>query len=216
MTAPRFITLEGGEGTGKSTQARRLGARLEELGHKVTLTREPGGSPGAEAIRQLLVTGEPNRWTPLGETLLHFAARQEHLARTIRPALARDEWVICDRFVDSTMAYQGAAQGFDQSAITRLADLVIGQTMPSLTLILDLPVDIGLARAASRAGVNPAPHDGEDRYERMGKAFHETLRQSFLEIARAAPQRCAIINAAQSEEQVAVQIWHTVTSRLPI
>jgi len=216
VTAPRFITLEGGEGTGKSTQARRLGAKLEELGHKVTLTREPGGSPGAEAIRALLVTGDTNRWTPLGEALLHFAARQEHLANTIRPALARGEWVICDRFVDSTVAYQGAAQGFDQSAITRLAELVIGDTMPSLTLILDLPVEVGLARAKSRAGAAPATQGSEDRYERMGTAFHETLRRTFLEIAKAEPGRCAVIDGAQDMDEVARQIWHTVSSRLPI
>lgn len=212
MTAPRFITLEGGEGAGKSTQARRLGARLEELGHKVTLTREPGGSPGAEAIRALLVTGDTNRWTPLGEALLHFAARQEHLARTIRPALDRHEWVICDRFVDSTVAYQGAAQGFDQSAIARLAELVIGDTMPSLTLILDLPVDVGLARASARA----VTQGGEDRYERMGALFHETLRRTFLEIARSEPDRCVVIDGTQNEDDVERQIWHSVTSRLPI
>ena len=210
MSAPRFITLEGGEGAGKSTQARHLGARLEELGHKVTLTREPGGSPGAEAIRSLLVTGDTNRWTTLGEVLLHFAARQEHLAHTIRPALARNEWVICDRFVDSTIAYQGAAQGFDQNTIMRLADLVIGDTMPSLTLMLDLPVDLGLSRANLRTGAQ----NTEDRYERMGTPFHETLRQSFLEIANATPERCVVIDAAQSEDDVARQIWHTVSLRL--
>ena len=212
MTAPRFITLEGGEGAGKSTQARRLRTRLEELGHKVTLTREPGGSPGAEAIRALLVTGDTNRWTPLGEALLHFAARQEHLAHTIRPALSRGEWVICDRFVDSTVAYQGAAQGFDQSAITRLAELVVGDTMPSLTLILDLPVEVGLARASARATAQST----EDRYERMGTSFHETLRRTFLEIARSEPDRCVVIDGTQNEAEVARQIWHSVTSRLPV
>lgn len=207
VPGPRFITLEGGEGAGKSTQIRRLAARLTGLGHQVTLTREPGGSPGAEAIRALLVTGDVARWSPLGETLLHFAARQEHLAATIRPALARGEFVLCDRFVDSTFAYQGAAQGLDPTVIAQLAKLVVGDTMPDLTLVLDLPVEIGLARAGARGG--------EDRYERMGAAFHETLRQTFLARARAEPNRCVIIDATASEDEVERQIWHSVTLRLP-
>lgn len=207
MSAPLFITLEGGEGAGKSTQIKRLAAKLNELGHKVTLTREPGGSPGAEAIRALLVTGDAARWTPLGETLLHFAARQEHLAATIRPALARGEIVLCDRFVDSTFAYQGTAQGLAPEIIAALAKLVIADTMPDLTLILDLPVDIGLARAASRGG--------EDRYERMGEAFHEKLRQTFLARAAAEPHRCTVIDASAPADEVERQIWHSVTSRLP-
>jgi dTMP kinase len=207
VPGPRFITLEGGEGAGKSTQIRRLAARLTGLGHQVTLTREPGGSPGAEAIRALLVTGDVARWSPLGETLLHFAARQEHLAATIRPALARGEFVLCDRFVDSTFAYQGAAQGLDPSVIAQLATLVIGDTMPDLTLVLDLPVEIGLARAGARGG--------EDRYERMGAAFHETLRQTFLARASAEPNRCVVIDATASEDEVERQIWHSVTLRLP-
>ncbi|MGV8995973.1 MAG: dTMP kinase [Parvibaculaceae bacterium] len=207
MTAPRFITLEGGEGAGKSTQIKRLAARLIEAGHKVTVTREPGGSPGAEAIRALLVSGDTARWTPLGETLLHFAARQEHLEATIRPALARGDFVLCDRFVDSTFAYQGAAQGLDSAVIEALAARVIGDTMPALTLILDLPVAIGLARAGTRGG--------EDRYERMGVAFHETLRQTFLARAKADPARCKVIDASGNEDTVAQQIWHSVTSYLP-
>jgi dTMP kinase len=208
MTQPRFITLEGGEGAGKSTQAKRLAAGLIERGHRVTLTREPGGAPGAEVIRNLLVTGETGRWTPLAETLLHFAAREEHLTHTIRPALKRGDWVICDRFVDSTFAYQGAAQGSQRETIAALSKIVIGADMPSLTLILDLPVDIGLSRAHKRGG--------EDRYERMGATFHETLRQAFLSIAEAQPERCAIIDAARNEDEVARQIWHSVTSRLPV
>ncbi|HEY4343233.1 MAG TPA: dTMP kinase [Parvibaculum sp.] len=208
MTQPRFITLEGGEGAGKSTQAKRLAAGLIERGHRVTLTREPGGAPGAEVIRDLLVTGETGRWAPLAETLLHFAAREEHLAHTIRPALARGDWVICDRFVDSTFAYQGAAQGLQREAIAALSKIVVGGDMPGLTLILDLPVDTGLSRAHKRGG--------EDRYERMGVAFHETLRQAFLDIAEAQPERCTIIDAAKGEDDVARQIWHSVTSRLPV
>lgn len=208
MTQPRFITLEGGEGAGKSTQARLLASRLIERGHKVTLTREPGGAPGAESIRKLLVTGDTARWTPLAETLLHFAAREDHLAHTIRPALARGEWVICDRFVDSTFAYQGAAQGSEPETIIALSKIVIGEDMPGLTLILDLPVATGLSRAEARGG--------EDRYERMGPVFHETLRQAFLNIAAAQPHRCQIIDATKDVDEVARQIWHSVTSRLPV
>jgi dTMP kinase len=208
MTQPRFITLEGGEGAGKSTQVKRLAARLVERGHHVTLTREPGGAPGAEIIRNLLVTGEIGRWTPLAETLLHFAAREEHLTHTIRPALTRGDWVICDRFIDSTFAYQGVAQGLQRETIAALGKIVVGADMPGLTLILDLPVDVGLARACKRGG--------EDRYERMGSAFHETLRHAFLDIAKAQPERCLVIDAAVDEEEVARQIWHSVTSRLPV
>ena len=208
MTQPRFITLEGGEGAGKSTQAKRLAAKLSERGHRVTLTREPGGAPGAEIIRELLVTGETGRWTPLAETLLHFAAREEHLTHTIRPALARGDWVICDRFIDSTFAYQGAAQGSQRDTIATLGKIVIGNDMPGLTLILDLPVEVGLSRAGQRGG--------EDRYERMGPAFHETLRRAFLNIAKAQPDRCLVIDAALKEDEVARQIWHSVTSRLPV
>jgi dTMP kinase len=207
VTQSRFITLEGGEGAGKSTQAHKLAARLMERGHRVTLTREPGGAPGAEIIRELLVSGDTGRWTPLAETLLHFAAREEHLVRTIRPALVRGDWVICDRFIDSTFAYQGAAQGSSRETIAALGKIVIGDDMPGLTLILDLPVDVGLSRAHHRGG--------EDRYERMGTGFHETLRSAFLAIAEAEPQRCVLIDASLDEENVARQIWHSVTSRLP-
>lgn len=211
MTAPHFITLEGGEGAGKSTQGRRLAARLTQQGHKVTLTREPGGSAGAEAIRALLVTGETTRWSPLAETLLLFAARQDHLAQTIRPALERGEWVVCDRFIDSTYAYQGAAQGLAPDVITELARLVIADTMPALTLILDLPVDVGLARATRPSTI----HGEESRYERMGTPFHEKLRRTFLEIAKANAERCVIIDATANEDEVARQIWHSVASHLP-
>jgi len=202
-----FITLEGGEGAGKSTQLRRLENKLVDRGLRVLLTREPGGSPGAEAIRDLLVTGDVARWTPLTETLLHFAARKDHLEKTVCPALERGEWVICDRFVDSTLAYQGVAQGLGTEPIQQLRRLVVGSDMPQLTLILDLPVDVGLARAKARGA-------GEDRYERMGRDFHHKLRQAFLDIAEAEPERCVVIDATVSEEEVAAQIWSAVTSRL--
>lgn len=210
MTRERFITLEGGEGAGKSTQARRLAARLEEKGHKVLITREPGGSPGAETIRKLIVSGDAGRWTPKAETLLIFAAREDHLARTIRPALDRGEWVICDRFIDSTRAYQGAAQGLDRQVIEKLSEIVIGNDMPALTLMLDLPVEAGLERAGKRAGEGPA----EDRYEKMEVQFHQTLRQAFLDIAAAEPGRCAVIDAARNEEEVAAAIWAEVGIKL--
>ncbi len=216
MGRQRFITLEGGEGAGKSTQLRLLAARLAERGHEVVVTREPGGAEGAEAIRQLLVTGEPGRWTPLSEALLHFAAREDHLARTIRPALARGAWVVSDRFVDSTFAYQGVAQGLGGEVIRSLSRMVIGEDMPALTLILDLPPEIGLARAKGRAPVDKSSTEevAEDRYERMEMRLHETLRNAFLAIAEAEPERCAVMDATRSEAEVAQQIWHSVTSRL--
>lgn len=208
MARGRFITLEGGEGAGKSTQVKRLAAKLEATGYRVVVTREPGGAPGAEAIRELLVKGDTGRWAPRTEALLHFAAREEHLARTIRPALDRGDWVISDRFVDSTMAYQGVAQGLGAEFITRLRDLVVRDDMPALTLILDLPSELGLARAAGRT------NDGEDRYERMKLEFHQILRQAFLDIAKSEPGRCAVIDAAQDEDRVAEAIWAETKTRL--
>lgn len=190
--AARFITLEGGEGAGKSTQARRLAAALRAGGVEVVETREPGGSPGAEEIRRLLTTGEPDRWSPMAETLLHFAARSDHIRRTIRPALKAGRWVCCDRFADSTMAYQGYGHGIDREFIARLAGAVLGDLRPDLTLIFDLPVDQGLARAAARTG-------HEDRYEKMDRKFHEALRRGFLDIAAKDPQRCVVIDASGDE-----------------
>jgi len=200
MSPGRFITFEGGEGAGKSTQIRRLADRLETSGLKVIQTREPGGSPGAEEIRSLLVTGEGDRWTGMTEVLLHFAARADHLARVIRPALAAGTWVLCDRFVDSSMAYQGFAQGLGRPVIADLTTFVVGETMPDLTLILDLPVAEGLARAGGRG-------EGEDRYEKMGTAFHDDLRQAFLSIAAEAPDRCRVIDATADIETVSQAIW---------
>ena len=207
MGRRRFITLEGGEGAGKSTQIRLLAQRLTDAGHRVVTTREPGGAPGAEAIRELLVTGETGRWAPKTEALLHFAAREEHLARTIRPALERGDWVISDRFVDSTMAYQGVAQKLGAEFINELKALVVGDDMPALTLILDLAPETGLARAGRRA-------EGEDRYERMDIEFHKTLRQAFLDIAKNEPERCVVINAERSETEVAEAIWAVVRGQL--
>lgn len=209
----RFITLEGGEGGGKSTQARRLAAMLDGAlngaAGEILLTREPGGSPGAEQIRELLVDGEVQRWDAITETFLHFAARRDHLVNMVQPALARGAWVISDRFADSTMAYQGYGHGVDRDAIAALYRICVGSLTPDLTLILDLPVEAGLARAAGRGG-------GEDRYERMDVAFHERLRQGFLEIARRNSARCVVIDATRSEDEVHAQITAAVRARLAL
>ncbi len=207
MQRGRFITIEGGEGTGKSTQIARLTAWLTERVGEVVRTREPGGSPGAEAIRDLLVNGPPEKWSPLTETLLMFAARRDHIERVIEPALSRGAWVICDRFTDSTRAYQGVAGGADPALIRALEDHVVGPMVPDLTLILDLPVDQGLARAAKRG-------DGEGRFEAKGADFHSRLRQAFLDIAVVETERCAVIDAAGTVDDVADRIIAVVAERL--
>ncbi|NQV78963.1 MAG: dTMP kinase [Alphaproteobacteria bacterium] len=209
MAHGRFITFEGGEGAGKSTQVERLGERLRADGHDVLITREPGGAPGALEIRRLLVEGAVERWEPLSELLLHNAARHEHVRKTIAPALAAGVWVVCDRFADSTVAYQGYGQGVERDTVTRINVLGANGVWPDLTIILDLAVADGLARAVGR-------RDGEDRYERMGADFHERIRAAFLEIARAEPDRCAVIAAAGDIDHVAVQVWDTVRTRLSI
>ncbi len=207
MASGRFISFEGGEGAGKTTQIRRLAERLAPRVGEVVLTREPGGSPGAEALRELLVRGEIDRWSPISETLILYAAREDHLERLIRPALARGAWVLSDRFADSTRAYQGAGGGASEGFITALEQAVLGDVRPELTLSLDLPVDEGLARAAARGG-------GEERFERKGRAFHERLRQGFLKIAHSEPRRCVLIDAAAPPERVAEQVWAAVGGRL--
>ena len=203
----RFITFEGGEGAGKSTQARRLAAALRATGLTVVETREPGGSPGAEEIRRLLTTGEAGRWSPMAETLLNYAARADHLRRTIRPALSAGSIVVSDRFADSTMAYQGYGHGLDRGFIAALAAAVLGGLKPELTLVFDLPVEQGLARAAARAG-------REDRYEKMDRAFHEALRQGYLAIAAAEPARCVVIDAAGDEAATWARVQGAVRERL--
>jgi dTMP kinase len=205
----RFITLEGGEGAGKSTQARRLAAALEAKGKSCVVTREPGGSPGAEEIRALLVNGEPGRWDALTETLLLFAARADHVERTIRPALAAGKFVVCDRFTDSTYAYQGAGRGTPRETVRRIESIALDDFKPDLTLILDLPVEAGLARAKSRG-------TAESRFESFDAAFHERLRQAFLDIARRAPDRCLVIDASGSEDEVAGAIWDAVARRFAL
>jgi dTMP kinase len=201
----KFITLEGGEGAGKSTQAKLLGRGLSEAGLPTVVTREPGGAPGAEDIRGLLVTGAVGRWDPMSEALLHSAARHEHVTKTIQPALDSGTWVICDRFADSTMAYQGYGHGLGRQVVEGLNEWVLGAFAPDLTLILDMDVDDGLARAVAGA---------EDRYERMGRDFHQRLRDGFLEIASREPGRCAVIDAGAGVDEVQAAINAVVRERL--
>lgn len=207
--AGRFITFEGGEGAGKSTQLKLLAEALRGRGLDVLQTREPGGAPGAEDIRRLLVEGEPGRWDAMTETLLHFAARRDHLARTVWPALEQEKWVLCDRFADSTTAYQGCGHGLAAKVIDEIYALTVGDFRPDLTIILDQPVEEGLHRAAGRGGA-------EDRYERMGLDFHRRLRQGFLDIAAANPQRCVVVSAEGSIDDVQSRIFNTVSSRLKL
>jgi dTMP kinase len=204
----RFITFEGGEGAGKSTQLKRLAERLRGRGLEVVATREPGGSPGAEAIRELVLNGAADRWSPVTETLLMYAARRDHVERVIRPALEQGAWVVCDRFADSTRAYQGAGGGTDPGFIAALEQHVLGETRPDLTLIFDLPPEAGLARAQARGG--------EMRFESKGLAFHQRLRDGFLAIARAEPERCALVDAAGAMDEVEAAVWAAVEARLAV
>ena len=206
MTQGFFISFEGGEGAGKSTQIRRLADRLSAAGHDVIVTREPGGSPGAEAIRDLLVNGAADRWSPVTESLLMYAARRDHVERVIRPALARGAVVLCDRYADSTRAYQGAGGDAPASLIAALEEHVLGGTIPVLTLILDLPAQVGLQRAEARGGAA--------RFESKGLAFHERLRAGYLEIARQEPERCVVINADAELDAVTSAIADAVAQRL--
>lgn len=199
-----FITFEGGEGTGKSSHARDLAESLRKKGRSVVLTREPGGSPGAEDIRTLLVTGSAGRWSATAETLLNYAARETHLRETIRPALARGDLVLCDRFMDSTRAYQGVAGGADMELIDTLERRIVGATRPELTLILDVDPELGLKRAKGRGA------SAEDRFEKKGLEFHRILRDGFLAIAAHDPQRCRVIDSSRSYQAVAEDIWRLV------
>jgi dTMP kinase len=208
VTRGRFITLEGGEGAGKSTQLKRLGERLRAQGLEVVTTREPGGSPGAEAIRELVLNGSADRWSPVTETLLMYAARRDHIERVIEPSLARGAWVVCDRFADSTRAYQGAGGGTDPALIAALEAQVLGAARPDLTLVFDIPPQTGLERAQARGG--------EMRFESKGLAFHERLREGFLAIVRAEPDRCALIDAGGSIEAVEAAVWDAVRHRLGV
>ena len=203
----RFITLEGGEGAGKSTQIARLKAFLEARGCKVVATREPGGAPGAEMVRKLLVEGPAERWDGITEALLHFAARREHLRSTVWPALERGDWVLSDRFADSTVAYQGYGHGIDRKMLAELYAIAVGDFRPDLTLILDLPIEVGLSRAAARRG-------NETRYESLPRDFHERVHRGFHEIAIADPGRCVTIDASGSIDQTAAAMAAAVVERL--
>ena len=205
----QFITLEGGEGAGKSTQARLLAERLRSLGHECVVTREPGGSPVAEALREVILSGVAAPLGPSAETVLFTAARLVHMAQTIMPALKRGAFVVCDRFTDSTRVYQGALGKVDPGLIDAMERIAVGAHRPDLTLVLDLPAQTGLARAAARRADGAA-----DRFEAEGLAYHECLREGFLAIAEAEPGRCLIVDAAKGPEEVAASIWSAVQDRL--
>jgi dTMP kinase len=190
----RFITLEGGEGTGKSTLARGLAEHVRMIGREVVVTREPGGAPGADAIRALLVSGDAGRWSATEEALLFAAARLNHLNNTIRPALARHAWVVCDRYYDSTRAYQVAAGGLDPKTLDTLNTLIEAPA-PDLTFVLDLDPALGLARSRGT-------HVGEDRFEKKDESFHARVRAEFLAIAEREPKRCVVLDASKSAADV--------------
>jgi len=214
-----FISFEGGDGAGKSTQIAMLADALREAGRDVVVTREPGGAPGAEAIRKLLVEGAADRWSPMAEALLMYAARADHLQRTILPALEAGAVVLTDRFADSTMAYQGLAGALGAAAVERLHGLVVGTNDPDLTLILDLPPEEGLARAGARPG-GGTESDGsgagaESRFENKGAAYQGAVRAAFLKIAADNPDRCAVIDASGPAGEVAARIRAAVRARLP-
>lgn len=206
----RFVTFEGGEGVGKSTQLRRLAERLNSRGLDVTATREPGGSPRAEALRGVLLSGAAKRFGPFAETVLIAAARADHVDTLIRPALDRGGWVLCDRFIDSTRCYQGVLGDVPQTLIDGLEQVAARNARPDLTLILDAPASVGLARARRRAGEGATP----DRFESEDERFHERLRQAFVEIARVEPERCVLIDATGDPADVEGRIWDIVERRL--
>jgi dTMP kinase len=202
----RFITLEGGEGAGKSTQARLLADALSQHGVSVLCTREPGGAPGAEVLRELLLGGSVE-WSAPAETLLHFAARAEHIETTIRPALASGTWVVCDRFYDSTMAYQGYGQGADRDMIAALTQML--GMVPDVTLVLDVSDTVAIQRQLRRGA-------DADRYERLDALFHARVRQGFRDIAAAAPERCVLLPGDGSEAHVHAAIITELQARLSL
>jgi dTMP kinase len=205
----KFITFEGGEGTGKSTQAAALAAGLEALGIGVKLTREPGGSPGAEIMRHVLLSGAAKPLGAEAEAILFAAARDDHIQYTIRPALDAGNWVISDRFADSTRVYQGVVGEVDDRFIKALERVSVGDLRPNLTLVLDVPAELGLRRAAGRRG-----RSSPDRFEAEKLDFHERLRQAYLMLAAAEPDRCVIVDASAPKKMVAKRIWQAVNSRL--
>jgi dTMP kinase len=212
-TLPRkapFITFEGGEGAGKTTQIRQLADHLAAAGIDSLVTREPGGSPFAEEIRALLLSGDLPSRDAMADALLFLAARADHVAETIMPALEAGRWVISDRFADSTFAYQGAAGGVPRATLAELHRLVLGDFRPDLTLLLDLPPEIGLTRVGARR----QHESSSDRFESREIAYHEALRQGFRAIAADEPARCVLIDAGAPPEEVAAQVWAVVEARL--
>ena len=209
----KFITLEGGEGAGKTTQITLLANALKEAGLESVLTREPGGTPEAENIRSLLVEGSVSRWEPMTEALLHYSARVEHVNKIIFPALDTGKWVISDRFSDSTVAYQGYGHDLGQADMIKLHRLVLGRFNPDLTIILDVPDDVGIARASVRDNNRFVL---EDRYERMGMSFHQKVKDGFLDIARRNPHRCSVVDATKTIEEVSNAILGIIKLRFDL
>jgi len=208
VTRGRFITLEGGEGTGKSTLMSALRARLEAAGKRVVETREPGGTVLAEAIRNFVLhPPEGQTWSPMAEALLMNAARTDHLEKRIRPALEDGTWVLCDRFADSTRVYQSVQGGVSLSVLKLLEGSVLGETRPDLTLVLDAPVEQTAGRRAGRGGT-------ADTFEIRGKPFHEAVRQAFIDVARSEPDRCILLDASRPAEDVAAAAWKQIATRL--
>lgn len=207
MQPGRFISFEGGEGSGKSTQIKRLAEALQARGIAVHLTREPGGEAQAEEIRKLLVTGEAERWDAMAETLLFLAARVQHTGRVIKPALAAGNWVLSDRGLDSTRVYQGMAKGVGVDTYDRLHALTLGAFMPDLTLLLDIAPETGLKRSLSRANT-------ETRFEGMALAFHQSVREGFLALAASEKERIAVIDASAPLDEVSAQVLTAVEARL--
>ena len=204
----RFISFEGGEGSGKSTQIKKLAERLAAAKLRAIVTREPGGSPGAEIIRHLVLSGMGKLLGPDAETLLFAAARDDHVRSVIQPALSQGTWVLCDRFFDSTRAYQGRLGQVSPSVLNAMQRVTIGDLKPDLTVILDVPVEVGLNRAAARRGTAAA-----DRFESEDVKFHQRLREAYRQIAANEPERCVLIDATEEPAQVAANIWSALRGR---
>jgi dTMP kinase len=214
MASGRFITFEGGEGSGKSTQAKRLFDGLRARGIDVLTTREPGGSPFAEQVRELILNPAIAPHTPLSEALLFYAARADHLHKTIRPALGVGRWVICDRFSDSTRVYQCDAGGLSLDVFNALEQMVVSLTFPDLTFILDVPAEVGLGRAATRRLAQALSGDAPDAFEKRDVEFHERLREGYLGIAKAEPHRCHVVDGTREPDAIFAEIWAQVERRM--